>query len=224
MFSVRIFREEMKIAGKNFLFLFFLLALETKAQSPTKSFRSLSSPEKWWVIQHPFIAKKAFHCTQRARFVTDSLEKAGVLKDGNGGQLDAFRHAYWMALLVQKISPKKANQLGKKHEDGNKIDFVKGKMEDSLRADSMMCVMDLKNDSAGIEIGKKFKSDTSSAKISLEQTVIKAVKDGKLVIIKKDAMGNWQDASGRLIRLELYEKKWFIPKVLVRSDYKQPRN
>jgi hypothetical protein len=207
-----------------FISVFFLLATELKSQSLIKNFRSLSSPEKLWVCEHPFIAKKAFHCTQRAQFVTDSLNKNGILKDGNGGQLDAFRHTYWMGLLVQKISPHKADQLGKLHEDGNHIGFLKGKTEDSLRADSMMCVMDLKNDSAGIELGKKFKSDTAVTKISLEQTVLDAVKSGKLFMIKKDALGNWQDATGRKINLELYRGKWFIPKVLVRSDYKQPRS
>ena len=216
-----------KIEQLKFIFLisgFFLLTTEIKSQSLIKNFRSLSSPEKRWVCEHPFIAKKAFHCTQRARAVTDSLDKNWVLKDANGGQLDAFRHAYWMALLVQKISPRKADQLGKLHEDGNHIDFLKGKTEDSLRADSMMCVMDLKNDSVGIELGKKFKSDTSATKISLEQTVLNSVKSGKLFMIKKDALGNWQDVTGRKINLELYRGKWFIPKVLVRSDYKQPRS
>jgi hypothetical protein len=214
----------MKKSGFFFLFIFLMSVVDSKSQSATKSFRSLSYPEKLWVIEHPFVAKKAFHCTQRARLVTDSLGKAGILKDGNGGQLDAFRHAYWMALLVQKISPHKADRLGKMHEDGNKIDFLKGKTEDSLRADSMMCLMDLKNDSSGIEIGKKFRNDTSSAKISLEQTVINEVKGGKLVMIKKDAMGNWQDVTGRKIDLKLYDKKWFIPKVLVKSNYTQPRS
>src|ERR1700751_2546470 len=99
----------MKKSGNFFLIIFLLLAAGLKSQSVIKSFRSLSYPEKLWVIEHPFVAKKAFHCTQRARLVTDSLEKTGILKDGNGGQLDAFRHAYWMALLVQKISPHKAD-------------------------------------------------------------------------------------------------------------------
>src|SRR4051812_30874644 len=88
---------------------YFVFALGNLcAQSPSGSFHQLSRAEKNWVFMHPFIAKKAFHCAERARFVTDSMRSNGILKDGNGGQLDAFRHAYWMALLTQKISSRKA--------------------------------------------------------------------------------------------------------------------
>lgn len=68
---------------------------------------------KKWVLAHPFIAVKAFNCAVRSRFVTDSLEKNQLLKDGNGGQLDAFRHAYWMALLTVQFSAKKLFDLEK---------------------------------------------------------------------------------------------------------------
>jgi hypothetical protein len=205
-------------------FLFILASVNLNGQSAEKNFHQLSHAEKNWVLFHPFIAKKAFHCTERARFVTDSLRINGILKDGNGGQLDAFRHAYWMALLTQKISPRKAEHLGEVHEKGNYQDWKKGKEEDSLRADSMMCVMDLKNNSSGIEIGKKFSNDTSIAKIPLESLVLKELRAGKLVMIKKNAAGQFLDESGRLIVLEQYNQKWFIPKVLVRTDYTQPRN
>ncbi|HET6990009.1 MAG TPA: hypothetical protein VFJ43_01745, partial [Bacteroidia bacterium] len=154
----------------------------------------------------------------------DSLQKNGILKDGNGGQLDAFRHAYWMALLTQKIPSRKAEKLGKVHEKGNYQDWKKGKEEDSLRADSMMCVMDLKNNRSGIEIGKSYRNDTAANKISLESQVLKAVKSGKLVIIKKNAAGQAIDENGRIIVLSQYNRKWFIPKILVRSDYTQARN
>lgn len=194
------------------------------AQSARKGFQHLSRPEKHWVIAHPFIAKKAFHCTERARFVTDSLQKNNMLKDGNGGQLDAFRHAYWMALLTQNISAKKAVQLGKAHEKGNYLDWKKGMKEDSARADSMMCEMDLKNNLSGIDIGKSFRNDSASNKISLVEKVLQADKLGKLVIIKKNAAGQFVDEKGRIIILANYEKKWFVPKVLVRSDYVQARN
>ncbi len=205
------------------LFIVFLAPIIGNCQS-SKDFRHLSRPEKHWVMVHPFIAKKAFHCTERARFVTDSLQKNNILKDGNGGQLDAFRHTYWMALLAQKISADKAEKLGKAHEKGNYLDWKKGMKEDSARADSMMCEMDLKNNFSGIEIGKNFKKDTASTKISLEQKVLQADKLGKLLIIKKNSAGQFVDESGRIIVLSQYQGKWFIPKVLVRSDYVQVRN
>lgn len=191
------------------------------AQSPAKSFSKLSSPEKRWVIAHPFIAKKAFTVTQRARLVTDSISKNGILKDGNGGQLDAFRHAYWMALMVQKIPERKAEKLGKAHEKGNYLEWKKGSLEDSMRADSMLCVMDLQNNAKGITLGKEYANDTAKKK-SLETIILQNIKNGKMVIIKKNAEGQPEDKSGRIIVPEQYKGKWYMPKVLVNSNYKEP--
>lgn len=211
-----------RIVCLSFLSIFFLNGL--KAQSAAKGYFHLSGTEKRWVLFHPFIAKKVYRCGERARVVTDSLKTTDVLKDGNGGQLDAFRHGYWMALVSMKISDSKAEKLGKIHEKGNYRDWKKGRMEDSLRADSILCVMDLRNNLTGIEIGNEFQSDTSTTKTSLEEKVLQEVKSGKLVIVKKNENGLPLDQSGRIIDLALYEKKWFVPKVLVRSDYKQVRN
>ncbi len=212
---------------KRFISICFFLGMISGnlfAQNARKGFQNLSRPEKHWVMAHPFIAKKAFNCTERARFVTDSMQKNKILKDGNGGQLDAFRHAYWMALLTQEIPSNKAEKLGKAHEKGNYCDWKEGMKEDSVRADSMMCAMDLKNNLSGIDIGKSFRNDTASNKISLVEKVLQADKLGKLVIIKKNAAGQFVDETGRLIVLSQYQEKWFVPKVLVRSDYIQARN
>ncbi len=195
---------------------------DLNAQSKTKSFSKLSSPEKYWVMTHPFVVKKAFNTTQQARTVTDSLKRNGILADGNGGQLDAFRHAYWMALLVQKISPKKAEKLGKAHEKGNYADWKKGNQEDSMRADSMLCVMDLKNNTSGIKIGLEYATDTSSSKISLEMKVLKSVENGRLLIVKKTTSGICLDVNGRIIIESNYKHKWFIPKSLVQSNFEMP--
>ncbi|MEO5645795.1 MAG: hypothetical protein ABIQ40_20800 [Bacteroidia bacterium] len=202
-------------------FLLFCFPIFLSAQSPLKSFSKLSFPEKRWVIAHPFIAEKVFVITQRARTVTDSLSKNGILKDGNGGQLDAFRHAYWMALLVQKIPERKAVKLGKAHEKGNYLEWKKGMLEDSMRADSMLCVMDLENNLTGIKTGKKFSQDTVHQK-SLEAVILENVKSGKMVMIKKNAFGQPEDKSGRIIVADQYKGKWYLPKVLVHSDYKEP--
>jgi hypothetical protein len=198
-----------------------LLCIPLTLNAQKKNFSKLSAPEKRWVIAHPFIAKKAFVATQRARAVTDSLSRNGVLKDGNGGQLDAFRHAYWMALLVQRVPAKKAEKLGNAHEKGNYLDWKKGLKEDSMRADSMLCVMDLQNNATGIKIGKAYANDTAHSK-SLEAVIIDNVKRGKMVIIKKNARGEPEDRSGRIIVPEKYIGKWYLPKVLVSSDYTEP--
>lgn len=208
------------------ILVFFLISLaaELSAQSAAKGYFHLSGPEKRWALLHPFIAQEVYDCGLRARFITDSLKNNNVLQDGNGGQLDAFRHAYLMALVSMKISDRKAEKLGRVHEKGNYRDWKKGKLEDSLRADSVLCVMDLKNNLSGIEIGNNFQNDTSKTKISLEAKVIQEVKAGRLVIIKKNENGQALDQSGRIIDLSLYENKWFIPKVLVRSNFTQVRN
>jgi len=39
--------------------------------------------------------------------------------DASGGQVDAFRHAYWMARLHQEIGKRAAFSLGKSHEKEN---------------------------------------------------------------------------------------------------------
>lgn len=188
------------------------------AQSPVKGFRHLSRPEKAWIMAHPFIAKKSWRITKQARFATDSMEKAGVLSDGNGGQLDAFRHAYWMALLVQKIPARKAAQLGKAHEKGNYLEWKKGKREDGVYADSASCEMDLRNNASGIALGEKFKADTSASKGTLAELVLTEIREGKLAIVKKDAEGNALTCEGKIIDPAAFVRKWLLPKCLVPSN------
>lgn len=208
-----------------FVVFFFVFAGRANAQDAAAGFRSLSGYEKRWVVAHPFIAKKAYRCSIRARQVTDSLEKAGVLSDGMGGQLDAYRHAYWMAILVQEISARKARKLGEAHEKGNYRTFKRGELEDNVIPDSMGSVMDLVNNAAGIQLGLKYREKPGSRDtadpvlpLPLETQVLHAVWNGELYILKKDAAGNWLDCNGKLIDLTTYSRKWNIPKCLVRSN------
>ena len=83
-------------------------------------FKKLSCPEKRWVIFHPFVAKKALKVSLEAREITAEIKQQKLLVGtGNGDQIDAFRHTYWMARLAQEIHWRKANRLGKAHEKGN---------------------------------------------------------------------------------------------------------
>lgn len=180
-------------------------------------FRRLSRPEKVWTVFHPVKAKKVYQCAQRARFVTDSLEQAGILYDKNGGQLDAFRHAYWMALMIETGLPEHAvRKVGEKHEKGNYLDFKKGRLEDSVRADSMSGVMDLKNNEAGINLGKEFVSGDKS--VTLIRLIIIHIWNGKLFIVRKDAAGKYLNCKDEVIEMDKYKGKWSIPKCLVTSD------
>ncbi|HBS88424.1 MAG TPA: hypothetical protein DEA97_17820 [Bacteroidales bacterium] len=199
-----------------FFFLLFLSASISFSQNAVKSFFKLSRPEKCWVIFHPFAALKVMDLAGVATYRADSL-KCDKTFDGdlNGGQLDAFRHAYWMALNVQKISRKKAEKLGVKHEKGNYLDFKKRKNEDCTLPDSVSCAMDLFNNRAGLEIGLKNRG-------SSEQELVEAVKsevlNGNLKKIKKDQHGNLIDCDGKLIEKEAFKAKWNSTKCLIKSN------
>lgn len=187
------------------------------ASPKDKPWKRLSRPEKVWSAFHPFKAKKVLNCARRAQFVTDSLEKAEVLTDKNGGQLDAFRHAYWMALMVSRgMRENVVLQIGERHERGNYIDFKKQREEDGVRSDSMMCVMDLSNNIRGVAIGTRFRF--GDKKLSLIEMILDEIWSGKLYIISKNATGDYLDKDGAVIKLEEYKDKWYIPKVIVNSE------
>ena len=107
--------------------LFFFISAVMLPQMPIhKQFSALSRPEKCWELIHPFIAKHAFHVTKYVIADVDSLKQEGTLgTDLNGGRLDAFKHAYWMASLSLAIGGRKALKLGWAHEKGNYLQYKK---------------------------------------------------------------------------------------------------
>ena len=176
-------------------------------------FKKLSCPEKRWVIFHPFVAKKALKVSLEAREITDEIKQQKLLVGtGNGDQIDAFRHTYWMARLAQEIHWRKANRLGKAHEKGNYQQFKKGKLEDDVLPDKISSEMDLYNNKVGLNLGKLNKEK------ELKNEVLNLVKDGKCKIIKTDAEGNFLDEKNKLIPLEELKGKWENRKVLVDSS------
>ena len=103
---------------KKTLSIFFLIfTFQFYSQSNFKSFFELSGPKKTWVLFHPFKAVKSLEISKEATKVADSIKKTNLL-DGvaAGGQVDAFRHEYWMARLHQEIGKFAACSLGKAHE------------------------------------------------------------------------------------------------------------
>lgn len=53
---------------------------------------------------HFLKAKKAYKISVEVTHIVDSIGKNnGLDGDGSGGQLNAFRHAYWMARLRKEI-------------------------------------------------------------------------------------------------------------------------
>lgn len=186
------------------------------SQSAVKSFFDLSTPEKCWVIFHPFKAKKALKITREALAVTDSVIKANILgRDLNGGRADAFKHSYWLARLTQEIGVKAALKLGKAHEKGNYQFYKKGKKEDGFLPDKPSSEMDLYNNDAGSAIAR---NNLQASKTEMAGLIISAIQSGKMKILKKDSKGNFLTCSGKIINKEDLKGKWENEKCLVNSD------
>jgi hypothetical protein len=199
---------------KHLLFiLLFLCCGPCIAQS---SFRKLSCPEKCWVLFHPRKALKARRITAHVMSVVDSIKKSNTIgSDGNGGQLDAFRHAYWMASLTIEIGAKQAGKLGKAHEKGNYRQFKKHRLEDAQLPDSVSCEMDLRNNAEGIE--SVAHRHFNFAEKELQELILKKLKDGELAVISKDNEGRFLACDGSLIDMNKWAGKWVIPKCLIPS-------
>jgi len=194
------------------IFLFFSPTVFSQAPS----FKKLSCPEKRWVLFHPFAAKKAFRVTVEARIVSQQMEKDSLLDhDADGGQVDAFRHAFWMATLTQKICWRKVKRLGKAHERGNYLDFKKRRTGEEVFTDSIANAMDLYNNDIGIETGRKNKSLPQD---EMRNLIINKILSGEMKIILKDDKGNSLTCEKKIVDLKMYSGKWNIPRCLIRSN------
>lgn len=185
-----------------------------------QNLKYVHSSEIWWVLTHPLIAKDAYEITKKAsKIAADHINDPDLDGDYNGGQVDAFRHTLWMAMLVQKIKPKAAYKLGIAHENGNYKDYKKHKLEENSLPDYVAGQMDLNNNNVGIDIGQIYKGTLQD---TLELVVKRAIKDGKCWIIKKNKSGDFLDENNMVIPENQWKGKWKTPKILVRSDYRRP--
>lgn len=197
-------------------FLIFFSNNITAQDSNIKSFFKLPRPEKCWVLAHPFKAKKAFFISKGAKHLADSIKNTNLLDgDANGGQVDAFRHSFWMAVLSKEIGITAARKLGEQHEKGNYIYYKKNKNEDGTIPDKISSTMDLKNNEKGINI---FKENKEKSKKEIELIIIKKIKTGELFIIKKNEKGNFIDCAGIIISKKELNGKWENNKCLVFSN------
>ena len=194
--------------------LFLLFCTQSFSQSP--SFKKLSCPEKRWVFLHPFAAKKAFTITVESRVVSKQMETDSLLDhDADGGQVDAFRHAYWMSRLAQEMCWRKVSRLGKAHERGNYLDFKKHRTGEEVFSDSIASAMDLFNNEVGIETGRK---NNSLSKEKMKNLIVKKILNGEMKIVLKDKQGNSLNCEKKIIDLKMYSGIWNIPRCLVESD------
>jgi hypothetical protein len=189
-----------------------LLVLLTDKQS-ANAFPSLSRPEWFWVFTHPFAAPKAWKVSRETiRICSERRGKHPLDSTLSGGNLDAFRHAYWMARLTQRIGEKRARRLGEAHEKGNYRMFLKGKLEEGMRPDSLSSVMDLQNNEWGIKMGKE---NPKLLPQQVSDLVVRELLGGKGIKLLCSPEGAWLDCSQKTIDLFAYSGRWHIPFCLV---------
>jgi hypothetical protein len=182
-----------------------------------RSFWKLSRPEKGWALTHPFQAKRAFSVTQHVRQTTDSLFRLQIPDTfRHGGRIDAFRHAYWMAAMTRDTGERASRKLGKCHEKGNKIQYLRGRSEDGFLQDATACEMDLYNNEAGIRLALYHGKASRNELITL---CLDAIDAGLMKILSINASGEYCDCHGNpVVTLRRGKDKWRLPICLISSQ------
>lgn len=193
-----------------FCYLFLYSAKNLFAQ------HEISKYEYRWAFMHPFAAKKIQrHLKESMQIYLDVKKSKQLDTIESGGTLDAFRHTFTMAYLSRFVKEKKLRKLGNAHEKGNRYFFYKNHQEFGERADSLACVMDLRNNELGFEIGKMNKN---TPKEDLKNIIIEQIKAGNAWKLKKNSQNLYISCQNELILIENYKGSWFLPKCLVRSN------
>ena len=201
------------------IFIMTLLSFTKATAQKISAFKDLGGAEKLWVVLHPFAAGKAYNISKDVEeLCQEMIEKEQLDADGAGGKIDAFRHAYWMAILTKELGPARARWLGKAHEKKNKKDFEKGRLEDGAVPDKVSKEMDLFNNEVGIEIGEEYENASNE---QLKQIILEKLEEGEMLIIKKDRRKNSLDENGKVIPNENWERSWENERVLVPSNFIQ---
>ena len=182
-----------------------------------RTIKDLNRHELWWIVKHPFKALGVWTLTKIAREEANrAITSPDLDHDYSGGQVDAFRHILWMALITQRYGPKIARSLGGAYEKGNKLDYKKRRLEERYLPDAASMIMDFMNNEIGIEIGQRF---PNISKESLIMEIKKVVLEGKAWKLKKDSKGNFLSLSGVPLNQQSWLGKWNTPKIIVPSDY-----
>ncbi len=198
------------------IFMIFTPMISISQNSAVNKFAKLHFAEKIWVMTHPFVAKKASVISLRAyKLAENMISDTDLDSDASGGQVDAFRHTLWMAMLTIEIGAWKSRRLGIAHEKGNKVDFRKKTLEEGNLPCYISCKMDLTNNELGIKIGKEYKN---LSEYKLTRIVKQQILEGKAVKIKKNPEGKFLDSSGKIISDSDYIGRWYSPKTLIPSN------
>lgn len=198
-----------------FSLLFVFLTVDMVGQQMSSKFSRLSAPEKWWVVWHPFKAKTAFISSMRTLEITDSIKSINVIgSDLNGGRIDAFKHAYWMADLSKRIGTKSALKLGQAHEKGNYREFLNGDKEDGYLPDKASSDMDLFNNRIGVKL---YETSSVNSEKEMIGVVITALLRGELKVIKKQG-AFFLDCNGKILEPPSIHGVWENDKCLIPSN------
>ncbi len=190
--------------------LVLLFSAETNAQSLFHQFNKLSRPEKWWTVTHLFVAGKAWHATVHVRGVVEQQLASGTPDTiRNGGKIDAFRHAYWMACVSRSIGERKARKLGKAHEKGNYLAFKKGLNDEGALPDSLSGIMDLYNNDAGLAIARL---NPAADDRYLQSAILTAIGRGQLKMLRHLPDGTLTDCAGNIV---VNSHSWSRPYCLI---------
>lgn len=159
-----------------YLFLFMLNVKNLFTQNKGKY-------QYLWALGHPFAAIKVKKIYKRNYYIYQEIKQKKILDTiENGGQLDAFRHSFFMACFAQKIKAQKLIRLGIAHEkDDLWLYRKKRQAEYTDIPDSASIQMDLYNNEAGIQLGKRYKHLPA---IQLRDTLIHYIKKGNLKTIR----------------------------------------
>jgi hypothetical protein len=176
-------------------------------------FSSLGAHEKRWVLFHPVAAIKVRHINSRCvSLYTQPQVRSQLDTFVSGGRLDAYRHVFFMAAFAQKVRVKKLRKLGQAHEKTNYRQFLKQKLEEGEKPDSLSSVMDLLNNELGLKIGCNYRELPLP---ELSSLVIKRINAGEARMFRRDSKGRYVDCSGVLIDQARYSRQWHVPKCLV---------
>ncbi|MGG3642051.1 hypothetical protein ABES38_11845 [Bacillus gobiensis] len=145
------------------------------------SWDSLNSKEKEMAKKHPFQATIMYNCSAAAKSMSIKHFKYGDADDNNA---NAYRHAFWNAILSREMGTDNAKKWTDAHEYGHK---------------SLGTEMDLKNNATGRSIYTALAEKKwlwfKPGYLEISDDILTKVKQGKLVrivnkkIVKTDGSG-----------------------------------